>query len=152
MYKWGCPAGSGLFYWEVKQMIDDSASRAKARLLLYELGYRSLGQFDWVAKKDGKWTVFEVKEKRLYTPDQEFPHYGIGLNKTQLWQRLEYYKDTGLRTYIICFIKGTDDVYGGFLDELEAKGIYCDTPKQNIRVYPLEFFEKLPMLDGSFEL
>ena len=133
-------------------MEDDSVSRAKARLLLYDLGYKALGQFDWVAKKDGKWTVFEVKEKRLYTPDQGFPHYGIGLDKTQLRQRLEYYKDTGLQTYIICFIKGTDDIYGGYLNELEAKGIYRDTPVQDIRVYPLEFYEKWKTLDGSFEL
>lgn len=131
---------------------DDSASRSRARLLLYDLGYKSLGQFDWVAKKDGKWTVFEVKEKRLYTPDHVFPHYGIGLNKTQLRQRLEYYKDTGLRTYLICFIKDTDDIYGAYLDELDTKGVYRDTPVQNIRVYPLEFFEKWTTLDGSFEL
>ena len=133
-------------------MKDDAESRSKARLLLYDLGYKSLGQFDWVAKKDGKWTVFEIKEKKLYKPDETFPYWGIGLDKIQLRQRLKYQKDNGIRTYLLNFVPGTDDIYGAFLDDLEAQGIHTDTPIQGIRVYPIKFFEKWPPLDGSFEL
>lgn len=134
------------------RIIDDTESRSKARLLLKENGYQYVQAPDWICIYGDDWTAVEVKEKELYTPDENFPYFGIGLNKSQLFLRKKLQEGTGMRTYLMCFIKGANDIYGAFLDELEAKGVYRDTPVQNIRVYPLEFFEKWTTLDGSFEL
>jgi len=136
----------------VNQIIDDTESRSKARLLLKEKGYQYVQSPDWVGVNGDDWTAVEVKAKELYTPDDDFPHYGIGLNKSQLFLRKKLQEGTGIRTYLLCFVKGTNDIYGAFLDELEAKGVYHDTPIKNIRVYPLEFFEKWVTLDGDLEL
>jgi len=126
----------------VNQIIDDSASRSKARLLLMEKGCQYVQAPDWVAANGDEWLVVEVKDKELWEPGANFPHYGIGMDKSQLFLRNKFQEGTGLRTYILCFAKGTNDVYGAFLDELEAKGGFHDT-KNKIRVYPLENFKQI---------
>ncbi len=122
-------------------MIDDSESRSKARLLLISKGYQYIQQPDWIAMKDGEWTIFEIKEKELWEPGTNFPHYGIGLDISQIFLRKTIQGGLQLRTYLLCFVKGSDNIYGAYIDELEAKGGYYDTPSK-IRIYPLTSFEK----------
>ena len=140
----------GFLYWEkkerinkmVNQIIDDTESRSKARLLLKEKGYQYVQSPDWVGVNGDDWTVVEVKEKELFTPDENFPHYGIGLDKSQLFLRKKFQEGTGLRTYLINFVPGTEDIYGAYLDELDEKGQFLDTPNK-IRIYPIESYTKL---------
>jgi len=122
-------------------IVDDLASRTKARLLLKKLGFQYIQQLDWIVKKDGKWVIIEVKEKELFTPGTNYPHYGAGLDHCQLYLRNKLYEELGLRTYLLVFVKGAEDIYGAYLDELESKGEYYDT-KNEIRIYPLENFTR----------
>jgi hypothetical protein len=108
-----------------------------ARPILIEMGY-SLQQLDWIGKKDGQWTVFEVKHRELFNPP---PFLGTGLDKRQLGLRTELSNDLGLRTYLLVFIKNSQDVYGQFLDVLE-QGEWFDT-KNSIRIYKIDNFEHL---------
>ena len=124
------------------QIIDDTESRSKARLLLKGAGWAYVQAPDWVAANGDEWVIVEVKDKELWEPGANFPHWGIGLDKSQIFLRNKFQEGTGLRTYLLCYAKGTDDVYGAFLSELEAKGGYFDT-KNKIRVYPLEHFKKI---------
>jgi hypothetical protein len=50
-------------------------------------------------------------------------------------------KEKELHTYLLVFVKGTDQIYGAYLDELE-QGEFYDTPKR-IRIYPIGNFTKL---------
>ena len=127
-------------------MIDDTESRSRARLLLKSEGYQYIQQPDWIAMKDGEWTVFEIKDKELFTPGSNFPHYGIGLDRSQIFLRKQIEQGLTLRTALICFVRGTDDVYIAYIDDLEAKGGYYDTPSK-IRIYPLSSFEKISDLN-----
>jgi len=124
------------------KIIDDTESKSKARLLLKEKGYQYIQAPDWVAANGDEWFVVEVKDKELWEPGSNFPQWGIGLDKSQIFLRNKFQEGTGLRTYLLCYVKGTDDVYGAFLSELEGKGGYHDTPNK-IRVYPLEHFKKI---------
>ena len=126
-------------------MIDDSASRARARLMLMDKGYQYIQQPDWIAEKDGEWTFFEIKEKDLFTPGRNFPHFGYGLDISQIFLRKKAQGGLTPRTYLLCFVKDKPDVYGSYIDELEAKGGYYDTPSK-IRIYPLTSFDKWPDL------
>jgi hypothetical protein len=109
----------------------------KARVILKNLGWE-VQQLDWIGKKDGKWTIFEVKIRELFNPP---PFLGTGLDKRQIYLRNELLKDKDLRTMLIVFIKNTADVYWQYLDELE-KGKHFDT-KNDIRIYPIENFIKI---------
>ena len=120
------------------------SAETKALQLLRKSGFQNIQQLDWVAKNDeGNWVVFEIKEKELFTPGRNWPYFGAGLNKSQLWLRMQLLDDLGWRTYLITFEKGTDKVYGGYLDELERKGGFYDTPISHIRVYPLTSFKAI---------
>ena len=121
-------------------MIDDTESKERARKLLKDKGYQYVQAPDWVGINGDNWTVVEVKDKDLFEPGSNFPHWGIGLDKSQIFLRIKFQEGTGLRTYLLCFVKGTKDVYGAYLDELEVKGDFYDT-KNKIRIYPLEHFE-----------
>ncbi len=96
----------------------------------------SLFQADWVTKIDGTWYVVEVKRKDLFLPP---PFLGTGLNVSQVKSRLEFYKDTGIRCLLMFLNPEDNNVYVGWLDELD-KGEKFDT-KNNIRIYPLENFK-----------
>lgn len=122
-------------------LTDDQSAETKALWLLKKQGFQAIQQPDLIAKKDGKWTVFEIKEKELFEPGPNFPHYGAGLNKSQLWLRMQLLKDLAWRTYLINFVPKTGEVYGAYLDELE-KGIFYDSPK-GIRIYPIENYTKV---------
>ena len=106
----------------------------KARELLKRNGYQ-LQQADWIGKKDGKYTIFEVKERELFAPP---PFLGTGLDKSQVYLRTQLLEDLGLRTYLIVFEKNTSNVYGQWLDKLEQT-TYFDT-KNGIRVYNIKEF------------
>lgn len=117
-----------------------NSAETKTLGLLRQAGFKTIQQLDWVAKNDaGEWVIFEVKNKELFTPGRNFPHCGAGLNKSQLWLRTQLLNDLGWRTYLINFVPGTDEVYGAYLDELERKGGFFDTPKK-IRIYPISSF------------
>lgn len=123
--------------------VDDSEAKRKAMELLRERGFQFVQQPDLLAKKDGTWIIVEVKDKEIFEPGPNFPHYGVGLDHSQLYLRMQPKEDLGLRTYLLYFVKGTGDIYGEYLDELERKGGYLDTEKQHIRIYPIESYTKL---------
>lgn len=129
------------------QIIDDIESRERAMNFLRGKGWQYIQQPDWCAVNGDDWTVVEVKNKDLFTPGNNFPHFGIGLDKSQLFLRRKFQEGTGLRTYLINFVPDTDEGYGAYLDELDEKGGYYDTPGK-IRIYPLEHFEKFEVKNG----
>jgi len=109
-------------------------SEERARILLKKWGYE-IQQLDWVGIKNNKITIFEIKEKELFSPP---PFWGTGLEKRQLYLRTHLFKLTGLRTILITFEKETNNIYWQYLDILE-NGKYYDT-KNGIRIYPIENF------------
>jgi hypothetical protein len=116
--------------------------------LLRKSGFHYIQQLDNIAKnEDGNWLIFEIKERELFTPGTNFPHFGTGLDHSQLYLRTQLLKEKGLRTYLLVFVKETDDVYGAFLDDLE-QGDYYDT-RRGIRIYPIDNFTKL---EGEYPL
>lgn len=117
----------------------DRDARMKAMVLLKRKGYSNFQSPDWLAKNpEGKTETIEVKYKKLYEPP---PFWGAGLNVSQVKRRTQLLKELGLRTYLIVFAKGTDEVYGAYLDELE-KGIFYDT-RNGIRIYPIDHFKAI---------
>ncbi len=117
-------------------------AETKGLHLLRELGYEARQSPDWLATKNGQWVCIEVKCKELFEPGHNFPHRSAGLAKVQLNRRQKLLHDLSIRTYLLVYEKGTDAVYGGWLDELEAKNEFFDTPINNIRVYPIKNFSK----------
>ena len=109
--------------------------------MLKKSGHRNIQDFDFIVQDiHGNRVNIEIKGKRLYEPGPGFPHFGIGLNKSQLWLRTQLLKDKGERTILINYVEETDYIYAAYLDELE-KGFYYDTPKEKIRVYPVDNFK-----------
>ena len=120
-------------------------SETKARTLLMEQGYEAIQSPDWLARKneDREWICIEVKYKsELYSPGEDFPHFGIGLDISQVWLRNQLFQDLKIRTYLLVFVKDIDKVYGAYLDELEENGGYYNTPNK-IRIYPVDNFTTL---------
>ena len=125
-----------------------TSAETKALHLLRECGFTYTQQLDWIGKNDkGEWIVVEVKEKELFTPGRNFPYWGAGLNKSQLYLRTQLLEDKGFRTYLLIFAKGTNQVYGAYLDELEKKGDFYDT-KNGIRIYPISNFSRREYYNG----
>ena len=121
---------------------NEPSAETKALQLLRESGFKNIQQLDWIAKDDkGQWVVFEIKEKELFEPGTNYPYWGAGLNKSQLYLRTQLLNDLDWRTYLLIFAKGTGKVYGAYLDELEKKGDFFDSPN-GIRVYPISNFEE----------
>lgn len=117
-------------------------AETKALKLLRESGFTAIQQLDMIGRNNvGQWVVFEIKDKSLFEPGINFPQWGAGLNKSQLWLRTRLLQELHLRTYLLIFAKGTDQTYGAYLDELEKSSHY-DTPGR-IRIYPLGSFTKL---------
>lgn len=115
-------------------------AETRALELLRKSGYDAIQSPDWLARKDGKWICFEVKEKsELYSPGKDFPHFGIGIDLEQVWLRSQLLLDLKLRTYLIVYVKATEKVYGNFLDILE-QDFHYDTPN-GIRIYPVENYD-----------
>ena len=123
------------------QYSNTESAEVKALRLLRDAGYSYLQQLDFVGKNpQGKYEAIELKVRDLFTPGANFPHFGTGLDRSQLFLRNQLLKDLGLRTMLVTFVRGTDDVYIEYIDTLEGKGNYYDTAK--IRIYPLESFRK----------
>jgi hypothetical protein len=106
-----------------------------ARLKLKEKGYW-IGQIDWLGKRNGEWTKFEIKRKERFNPP---PFEGHGLDRRQIDYSNELFQDTGIRTYLLIYEIGTNIWYGQYLDILEA-GSKFDT-KNGVRIYKLDNFE-----------
>jgi hypothetical protein len=125
-----------------KSSENDMPSKTRALHLLREYGFNYIQQPDLFAKNSkGEWLIFEIKDKELFSPGDNYPHWAAGLNKSQLYLRIKLLEELRLRTYLIIFVSGTDEVYGAYLDNLEAKGEFCDTPN-GIRIYPISNFNK----------
>jgi len=111
--------------------IEGIEAEKKARLLLKKHGWY-IQQLDWIGKKNNQWVIFEIKNRELFQPP---PFVGTGLDISQIYLRNNLLKELQLRTMLIVFIKGTDDIYYQYLDILE-KDKYFDT-KNGIRIFPL---------------
>ena len=109
----------------------------KARDYLRSKGITNLQQLDWIIKKDGRYTIIEVKYKELFKPP---PFAGAGLDISQVKLRTQLYKELGLDTLLIVFETGTDNVYYQLLSKLEQTD-YFDT-KNKIRIYDIKNFRK----------
>ena len=122
---------------DVKTIKSANDAEKKGLELLREFGYEAIQSPDWLAKKDCRWLCLEIKSKALFVPP---PYCGAGLDKSQVFLRNRLFQDLGIRTYLLTYEKGTDDIYGSWLDELE-KGEFYDT-KNAIRIYPIKNFSK----------
>lgn len=92
-----------------------------------------LFQADWIGKINNNYVCFEIKDKEPFKPP---PFLGQGINKYQIQKRLNFYQDTSIRTFLLCFWK--DEIFGQWLDVLDGKEKY--TTKNNIVIYPLKNF------------
>lgn len=119
------------------KQIDGLTGESIARNFFKRQGFE-VQQLDWIVKRNNQYMVVEVKYKELFTPP---PFWGTGLDKTQIYLRNKLLKDLNLKTYILVFVKGSTDIYGQYLDQLEA-GKYHDT-KNGVRIYPLTSFTKI---------
>jgi hypothetical protein len=95
-------------------------------------------QADWLAYKNGKYYVIEVKYKELYKSP---PFDGQGLNVRQVVSRMKFFQDTSIRCYFLCITKPDNQVIGQWLDILES-GRKFDT-RNNIRIYDIAGFQRL---------
>jgi hypothetical protein len=94
-------------------------------------------QPDGIAIEDGKYIVYEVKNKGgIFKPP---PFYGHGLELYQVKARLLFYEVTGVRCKFIVFDKENNKILSQWLDVLND-GNYFDT-KNGIRIYPIENFD-----------
>ncbi|MFC1872146.1 hypothetical protein ACFLYV_00280 [Chloroflexota bacterium] len=99
-----------------------------------------LQQLDWIGKVNGTWVIFEVKDKELWEPGDNFPVWGTGLNRSQIFLRSGLLEECGFQTFQLVYVKDSDVVYGAYLDELENQGGYHDTTKS--RIYPIEHYSQ----------
>jgi hypothetical protein len=109
-----------------------------ARLFLESSGCQFVQRPDFMcALPNGQWIIVEVKDKELFTPGSNFPYFATGCDRSQLWLRKQLLEKQNIRTFLLTYVPGTEDVYGQFVDELQ-KGEHFDTTKT--RVYPIERF------------
>ena len=102
-------------------------------------------QGDAIALEDGKYILYEVKNKGgIFKPP---PFYGHGLEVYQVKARMDFYKATGVRCKFIVFDNENKKILSQWLDILEA-GEHFDT-KHGIRIYPVENFDIENALDNS---
>ena len=119
----------------------DSAESRALRMLKKD-GYHNIQQLDWVAQDaEGQWVVVEIKDKELFEPGTNYPQWGAGLDKSQLYLRTQLLENLGWSTKFIHFEKGTSTYYEALLEDLESSGDYYDTPN-DIRIYPIEHFTR----------
>ena len=123
----------------ISNLIDEMEAKNRSLPLLRDMGYKHIQQLDWIAKRGDRWETIELKNKELWVPGSNYPHLSAGLNISQLKLREKLREELGLRTYFLNYAKGTDKVYGAYLDDLEQLGEYYDTPNR-IRVYPIKYF------------
>ena len=121
---------------------DPNSAESRALRILKKAGYKNIQQLDWIAQDpDGQWTVIEIKDKELFEPGTNYPHWGAGLDKRQLYLRTQLFEDPGWSTTLIQFVKGTNTYYEADLQDLESSGDYYDTPS-GIRIYRLDNYTK----------
>ena len=109
----------------------------QARILLKRLGFE-IQSPDWLAVKDNNWFCIEVKKKERFNPP---PFEGHGLDNRQIYLRNRLLKEKGIRTYLMIFEIGTNNIFGQYLDILEKNEKFIT--KNNITIYRLSVFEKL---------
>lgn len=96
-------------------------------------------QADWLINKNGTWYVVEVKHKEMFSPP---PFYGQGLNAYQADMRIRFWHETGIRCLFLVIDSTTEEIYWGWLDELEQTQ-YFQT-RNGIRIYNIAHFHKYP--------
>ncbi len=109
----------------------------QARILLKGLGFE-IQSPDWLAVKDNNWICIEVKKKERFNPP---PFAGHGLDKRQIYLRNRLLKEKGIRTFLMIFEVGSNNIYGQYIDELE-NGNKFET-KNGIIIYPLSSFQNI---------
>lgn len=120
--------------------------------LLRRSGFQYIQQIDWLCKSpNGRWVAIEVKDKDLFIPGSNFPHYGTGLELRQLYLRRQIREELGIPAYLLELSKSPDTVYFASLNDLEKQGVYYDCLKEKTRIYPLEHFVKFDS-NGILEL
>ncbi len=92
-------------------------------------------QPDWIAFKNGKYSLIEVKGKERFEPP---PFEGTVLEIYQVDARMKFYKETGIRPFLLVEDNELGWI-GQWLDILE-KGKKHDT-KNAIRIYPIKNFK-----------
>lgn len=107
----------------------------QARILLKKLGFE-IQSPDWLATIDKEWICVEVKKKERFTPP---PFEGHGLDKRQIYLRNHLLADKNIRTFLLIFEIGSEDIFGQFIDILE-KGNKFET-KNGVMIYPLSSFK-----------
>lgn len=111
-----------------------------------------------------QYILIEAKYKKLWKTKSGF--IGTGLDMRQIPIRMEFYKNTGIRTKLITFDKESDVTsiqpncyeiiaYEAWLDELEASGDYIDThgdsEYKKVRIYNTSLMTKTSLLyNGNF--
>ena len=118
-------------------MIEELGKEGEEKIMLLLKSWRYKVQSpDWLAEKDGEWICVEAKRKERFTPP---PFEGHGLDLRQVFLRNKMLKEIKIRTLLVIYEIGTDDIYFQWLDILE-KGEKFVT-KNNIVIYPLKIFQ-----------
>ena len=117
----------------------------QARILLKKLGFEVQSP-DWLAVKENNWTCIEVKKKERFDPP---PFAGHGLDNRQIYLRKKLLEEKEIRTFLLIFEVGTDNIFGQYLDVLEEGNKFIT--KNGITIYPLPSFQnlKLGRVDNS---
>jgi len=111
----------------------------KALAILKKLGFECSSP-DWLVCKNEVYTIIEVKRKDRFTPP---PFFGHGLDTRQIYLRMNFFKKTGIRTFLMIFETKTESIWGQYLDVLEDNNNGFTTKTGKIKVYPLGEFINL---------
>jgi hypothetical protein len=127
---------------------DGTEAEKWARILFHKQDY-DIQIPDFVAIRDGKIILVEVKDKEHCFKAPPFD--GHGLDISQVDKRLKIFFELNVDTYVIVFDHETNLIYGNYLTNLEA-GEKFDT-KFGVRIYKLETYNKIgTMKDGKITL
>lgn len=103
-------------------------------------------QLDVIAKIQGQYYLFEIKNQDIYEPP---PFYGHGLPIWQINHRMKIQKELGIVAVLVVVDKKNESIFYGRLDELE-KTEYIDTKgKHPRRIYNIEQFKKHDLKKAS---
>lgn len=109
-----------------------------------------------VITNDGRFFLVEYKFQERFEPGNcggvKVDFYGHGLPKSQAEKYMRIYRDHKVRT-LLYVVEPSGWIFKGWLDGLESKGVYFDTPgtvKTVRRIYPLfNFDEKVRPTKGD---
>jgi len=116
----------------------------EARKILKHLGFE-LTAPDWLGRRGGKWTAFEIKRKERFKSP---PFDGHGLNLWQVERRMDLFRRNNLRTFLMIWEIPSNIWFGQWLDVLEDRGNRNSKTEKHITknqvvIYPLRNFKLL---------